>query len=63
MKCPFDDPEYIILLGQPCPVCGCLGGDPDEVERLCIDGIIDRSKLRTFEEVENELIKWECNNT
>ena len=45
-SCPFEDPEFHIDLGVPCPVCGCKGGDPDEVERLCVDGLIQVSKLK-----------------
>jgi hypothetical protein len=49
--CPFEDPSFYIKLGVPCPVCGCRGGDPEEVERLCVDGLVDRSKLKDPEDV------------
>lgn len=37
MKCPFEDPEFDIPVNEPCPVCGALGTNPEEVDQKCVD--------------------------
>jgi len=39
--CPFEDPEYVIPIETPCPVCGMTGFEP-LVEDKCVGmGVVD----------------------
>lgn len=38
-KCPFGDPNYMLDVDEPCPVCGMLGLLEDE--DLCFGDVVD----------------------
>lgn len=35
--CPFNNPKYYLDVSKPCPVCGALGNDVNDVIKKCID--------------------------
>jgi len=37
MECPWSNPDFDMPACEPCPVCGALGYDPEEVKAKCID--------------------------
>lgn len=40
-RCPFIDPEYMLDVNTPCPVCGILGLELPEIEDHCVGDIVD----------------------
>ena len=35
-KCPWDEEGFTLPNDQPCPVCGALGSNLDDVQLKCI---------------------------
>ena len=40
-RCPFIDPEFIMSVDEPCPVCGMLGFDWPNVSDKCVGDVVD----------------------
>lgn len=37
LQCPWSNPDFEMDASIPCPVCGVLGYDYEEVEAKCVD--------------------------
>ena len=40
-KCPFGDPQFVMSVDEPCPVCGMYGFDWPTVADNCVGDVVD----------------------